>query len=687
MRLASIFSPRMIFQQNEPFSVWGSGCSSILDARLINIANKKEVTPVSIKYEGDDFNIVFPPIVGSFDPYCLKVCSKEETIEVSPVFCGDLFLFVGQSNLSISLSLMEDKDETIDKCKEKELYILNVIDEDVTKEGYINRPISPKKDLFNKCKWEKLEGEVLLKSSALLSMVLYRLSINLNYPLGAISASTGGISIDSFLDEKTIEETPEIKSFLIGSGKYIFDKSKWNGFGTLNYTQQSGFYNEKIAPLKGIKFKSIVYYQGENSCFDFESGQYFRSAFTHLVSSYREYFGQDIPFVALGIADEYYPYGDGCGLFYIQEVISSLSIRNVFYVPVFDIFPKWLIKDGNQIDHPIHTVRKGEVASRISFVLKQNVYGSNGFSYPRIKNVLLEDNSILLELDIKGDELNAGDTYFGFTIANEDKTFYLAKAISISPNSIRLSSPYVDKPVYFTYAFTHYSYLCNCKSKKGYPLSPCRNFCSRVDKKKFDLDYIVSSLNFPFVMENNFGASVGGGFLVPTFEKGEYIRNQVGEVEISNGEGTYSTYFGNDSYFYTSISFNLGISGCFHRLAYFPYLSIDIKSDEDITFLGALFRANGNILKFDSINKNVSSTYKTFYIDLNRILDGSETPFCLDKAIIDSLSKIEFYFHSTHETKANICFKNIHVLNKMEKEDKSEKECNVSDASLQLPRR
>ena len=73
-----------------------------------------------------------------------------------------------------------------------------------------------------------------------------------------------------------------------------------------------------------------------------------------------------------------------------------MSIKDVYYVPVFDIYPKWLVKDGNQVDHPIHTVSKGEVASRIAFILERNVYGSNEFNYPFVKDIKIERNSILL---------------------------------------------------------------------------------------------------------------------------------------------------------------------------------------------------------------------------------------------------------------------------------------------------
>lgn len=686
MKLASIFSPYMVFQQNEVFSVWGNSCNKTIKAKLVNLVSLVEIPPLNINLDGGDFKISFPPLKGNFDPYSLRITSDDENIEISPIYCGDLFLFIGQSNMSISLSMMEDKERTIKNVKGKELYVLNLEDEDVTKEGYINRPIKPKKDICKKCKWEKLRGDVLLKSSALVSMTLERVYPNLNYPLGAISASTGGISIDSFLDENTIENNPEIKSYLVSSGKYIEDKSKWNNFGPGNYTQQSGFYNEKIAPLKGLKFESIIYYQGENSCFDFASGQYFKKALTSLIYSYRDYFEEEIPFVVLGIADEYYPYGDGCGLLYIQEAISSLSIKDTYYVPVFDIYPKWLVKDGNQVDHPIHTVSKGEVASRIAFILERNIYGSNGFNYPCVKDVTIERNSILLELDIKDDELELGKEYFGFTIANEDKVFYLAKAISIEPKKIRIYSPYVLRPIYFAYAFTHYSYLCDCKSIKGYPLSPCRNFLSEVDRKLFDLDYIISGLRFPTIMENNFGASVGGGFDVPTFEMGEYIRNQVGTITVKDGELICFASITNDSYFYSSIAFNLGLSGCFHRLAYYPYLAIDIKSTRKISFMGALFRINGNIYKFNSTSKEVTSSYKTFYLDLNNVLDGSEGPAKIDKSLIESLSKIEFYFHAEKAKKVNICIKNIRICEQKEKQREEEND-KIIDSMLQLPGR
>lgn len=685
VHLSSLFSSGYLFQRNREavFFLESEAAPSFL---LVNKTKGLSIEPVRVIHEGKGFVVAFPPQEGSFDVYFLRVLEGLSACEFGPYHCGDLFLCVGQSNFSITTSLMENSASIKEKADSSSCYILSLFDEDVSEEGHVNRPFLKQKETNPEAKWERLTSEVAEHSAALPCMIAELLSEKRPYPIGIVSTSVGGISIDAFLPSEAIEGEEALKSYLMKSGKWPREKD-WNKKGMANYTQTSGFFNEKIAPLKGISFAAVLYYQGENSCLDYESGVFFKRALEALISSYRAYFSdEELPFFFCGIADEYYPYGDRFGLFYIQEALASLEVKSATYIPVFDIDPRWLVKDGKQYYHPIHTVNKLPLAERFAFCIERNLHEGESFHYPRFRRAYEENGRLIVELDLYEDSLNVGDSYFGFTLAEEDGDFFLCEAKAVGESLIALSSPYINRPSRFAFAFTHYSYLCSCLTKKGYPLSPCRNFTSPVDPSSFDLDFIASSCRHLSLRENNFGASVGGGMEMPLFEVGRYVNSREGKIEkAGEGEIEASFSFDNDSYYYASLGFNLGLSGLFHRLGSHNRMSLEIRSSEPLSFLGALFRANGGIYRFPSLRQETGREWATFVLALDRIQDGSEGYASLSKEVVSSLPRIEFEFHAEKECKAKIRLRNIRVYQEEEGRDAQEEKKSAKDLSLQLP--
>ncbi len=173
---------------------------------------------------------------------------------------------------------------------------------------------------------------------------------------------------------------------------------------------------------------------------------------------------------------------------------------------------------------------------------------------------------------------------------------------------------------------------------------------------------------------------------MPLFEAGRCLRsNEVRLRKSAEDEIEASLSFDASSYYYASIGFNLGLSGLIHRLGSHNRLSIELKSDRPIAFLGGLFRLNGGIYRFPSDKQQISGKYETFTLLLDKIQDGSEGYCRIDEEAISSLPSIEFEFHSETKGEACLSLKNILVYQEDGEREIKRQDKKQSDASLQLP--
>lgn len=693
MYLKNYYQDNLVFQQGKEFIVKGGGATASLKI-FLETDNKTIDSSLKINKDGS-FKAVFKPLAASNKPFKLIALDNEKRIEISHIYCGDVFLFIGQSNISVPLKLALNKEKYISRLFNNKINYLKIDEREITKEGYIIRPDEPLDDIDKIAVWKTSDDKEIVNYSALGLMFASLLKEKINYPIGIVEVATGGLSIDTFIERSYIINNKNVLQYLKETDKYI---EKETTFGPASYTKMCGVYNEKIAPLLDIKFKSLIYYQGENSASTFERGRAFFDSINLIIDSYRELFHEpDLTFNVLGINDEYYCYGDDYGYQYVTEAISQIEKKNVYIVPLYDIKPEWMIPDGDFIYHPIHPVNKEIVAKRLCKVVYANLYKNKLLCPPKIVDAKIDKDKIVLNIDCFGSKLKCG-SFEGFFVAGNDNCYQYAEAICSDEKTIVLSSKDVNEPKYYLYGLMQYSYVSNCKAINGLPLLPKRSKCEKMDSKHYLSNQIVLGCDYLYLDENNFGADVGGGFKVPLWEKGDIYRNpkiKLSLNKLDKTQGTSSLFIhatlDKKDFGFFGIKCNLGYSGLHHRLADFPYLNLDIKGSLNISFEGALFRINGKIKKFPLFSKDnsalgllLSNDWSTYSLDLNYILDGSKGYSPTSKEIISNLSSIEFYFR-TNKEKATILIDNLRFSNTPLQTISKKKDIVELDNKLKLP--
>jgi len=690
MRIIGAIGKQCVLQAASLFSFDVSNVLNEPVALLKQKGRKEPILPSLISLvSASRYRIFFLAPKASYDPYELIIDDGEHHLVVEDIRFGRLFLFAGQSNLSLSLSLAEKREEYTKRSENANVYVLDCSDSSISKEGVVGRPFSPQDELGENVSWEKLNEENCKHFSAIGTMFAILLEASIHSPVGAIFTASGGVSIDAYLPRESIENNEKVLSYLKKTDKYI-SSPKENKYYPGSYTESAGIFNEKVAPLRGLSLEAIIWNQGENSCFDFASGVYYKAALEVLINSYQSFFKDpSLSFLLIGIADEVYPYGDGYGYLYIQESIINSCGGNVYYVPSFDLDPRWMNSDVSRCYHPIHTIRKEELALRLLDIELSLLKGEKPQLCPRISSYKCIDNYLLVRLDIHNDSLNKGEQYFGFSIAGSDKKYHPAFARAVSDNEILVSSPHVNNPLHVTYAFMHYSFLPNCLTKKGKPLLPYREEEEDISSSLYCLNLPVLEMKFLSLRENNFGYEVGGGELVDLYSKGRITRGGAFSLQLQesgilvNGEGNH------DGYGYFGVSVLLSPSGAVCHLDKWKYLAIKLSSNQKgVEFHGALIRKNGRIIKlsltsgtelmpFISLNKESQE----YALSLEHFLDGSQAVYPVNNELSD-VYEIELYFR--YLGKAEVFMNGMDFLDSFigNKEENKKEENNPS---LRLP--
>ena len=102
---------------------------------------EREVTPDA----NGKFKVEFSPVSDIKNRFTLGLYGETEKIEVSVRF-GDVFLTLGQSNMSYGVGAMYNRNELIEKAKKCDVSFFNIFEADVKENGEIFRPAKPQDD-------------------------------------------------------------------------------------------------------------------------------------------------------------------------------------------------------------------------------------------------------------------------------------------------------------------------------------------------------------------------------------------------------------------------------------------------------------------------------------------------------------------------------------------------------------
>ncbi len=424
-------------------------------------------------------------------PLQLQAKGDKNTVTVSDVLVGEVWLCSGQSNMEMSVWGVANKDAEIAAAKYPQIRMY-FIDHVPAKEPQAQR----------KGHWAVCSPQSVGNFSAAAYFFGRELHKQLNVPVGLINSSWGGTPVQTWTSIKAHEAVPELKpmvadlrrqeqSYASGQMKAQYEKrlADWEKAAAaakasgkpfkdqkprqpedpaLSPWAPAALYNGMIAPLAPYAIRGATWYQGESNA----GSPIYGIQLTALIANWRDDWKQgDFPFLFVQLPnymDRQTQPSESVGGWPLEreQFLKMLdTVKNTGMAVTIDI---------GEAEN-IHPKNKQDVGRRLAQWALAKTYGKDVVaSGPLYKSSRQEDGKIVVEFNYGGGLAACdGDKLTGFAIAGADKKFVWADA-QIVGDTVVVSSPEVASPVAVRYAWAN-NPPCNLINKAGLPASPFRS--------------------------------------------------------------------------------------------------------------------------------------------------------------------------------------------------------------------
>ncbi|MEZ6140501.1 MAG: sialate O-acetylesterase [Zavarzinella sp.] len=413
VKLPSVFTSNMVLQRDKPIAIWGWADPE--EKVEISFAGTKSL--VDTTKEGKWF-AELPAQKANATGQNLTI-KASNTIELSDILIGDVWIGSGQSNMEWSLNASASPKETIAGANHPTIRLFHV-------------PKVQAKEPANSINatWKICTPQNIPNFSAVLYHFGVRLQKDLDIPVGLINSSWGGSRIEPW---------------------------------TVTSSGSGGMYNGMIAPLVPLTFKGVIWYQGESNV---SEGMKYYERKKALIEGWRTVFKNDMPFYFVQIAPwaNYQP-GKLPELWEAQ--VASLKIPGTGMAVTTDLVDN--IKD-------IHPKNKFDVGNRLALWALAKTYGKKDLVYsgPLFQSAKADGAKMVLSFAHVADGLKSrdGKELSDFEIAGDDGVFVPATA-EIVGKTVVVSSEKVKAPSQVRFGWSN---TCNPNliNSAGLPASPFR---------------------------------------------------------------------------------------------------------------------------------------------------------------------------------------------------------------------
>ena len=217
-RFARVFRAGMVLQRGCAFTVWGFGAEGEVAVECRGTDNFKTVCRA---LPDGRFFAEFPAVAGGSAAYTLSAVCGEKRAEVSGVRFGDVYLLLGQSNMSYPLSAVEKRKSLARRAARADIAFLSLTEPPFSDLSEVTRPVSPLQDLARDYSYISADEEKLAGASAIGVMAAVYLSERARVPVGMVDTSMGGLSVEAYLPREYAESDAELKEYLERTGRYV----------------------------------------------------------------------------------------------------------------------------------------------------------------------------------------------------------------------------------------------------------------------------------------------------------------------------------------------------------------------------------------------------------------------------------------------------------------------------------
>ena len=469
----SLFSDGAVLQQGVAVPVWGTA----KDGEQVTVKLQEQTVTTTAK-DGRWLVRLKPLQPGG--PLTLTVAGESNSVVISNVLVGEVWLCSGQSNMAFQLALAANGAEAVAAARDPQLRLFTV-------------PFNPMDTPGTNAQasWAESSPETAGGFSAVAWFFGRDLRKALRVPVGLITSAVGGTPAEAWTSRATLEGDPELKGTLERYADSIkkYDpaeaaakhkralehyeaavvKAKAAGKQPPtaplppedprhNFRRPCCLYNGMIVPLQPYAIAGAIWYQGEsNAAYPAE----YSKLFPAMIQNWRQVWGQgEFPFLFVQIA----PHKAMPPEIREAQLLSWQQVPRSAMAVITDV--------GNELD--IHPTQKEPVGARLALAARAIAYGEKiPYSGPVYDSMKVEGNRVVLSFTHTGSGLMAkGGDLKGFAIAGANGHFTNATA-TIEGDKVAVSSPAVVKPDAVRYGWANTPDV-NLFNKEGLPATPFR---------------------------------------------------------------------------------------------------------------------------------------------------------------------------------------------------------------------
>ena len=495
VKLPHVIGSNMVLQREMPVPIWGWADPD--EQVTVKLAGNRVTTTADHKGNW----MVKLPALEAPGPHKMTVTASN-TIELTDILVGEVWLCSGQSNMAMLVKDMRDGEAEVAAANYPQIRLLEV---PTILSGW------PEPDID--ANWLQCTPQTIVTGrwggfSAVAYFFGRELHRELGVPVGLINASWGGSYIEPWTPPEGFALVPELayitekiektnsdyrsvfetvldqyEAWIRKARKSLADEGRVPP-GLPEYPHHpftitdpkaypwrpTGLYNSMIHPLIPFAIRGAIWYQGESNLDD---GMLYHKKMKALIGGWRKLWGQgDFPFYFVQLAPFRYknwPSKDitPTSLPEIwQAQLKTLSIPNTGMAVTTDI------ADLNDI----HPKNKQDVGKRLVLWALAKTYGRTDLVYsgPFYRSMSIQGATIRIDFDHVGTGLASSDdkALTWFEIAGHDEKFVKADA-RISGTAVLVWSDEVAEPLAVRFAW-HQEAAPNLINKEGLPASPFR---------------------------------------------------------------------------------------------------------------------------------------------------------------------------------------------------------------------
>ena len=483
LTLHPLIGEHAVFQRDVPFPVIGKSDPG---------------SEVVVNWQGKEFkakagadgkwSLHLDPSPANEKGQVLKVTSGTNSIEVSDILIGEVWLASGQSNMEWKLKQIGDQSAEAEKADDPLLRLVGISH-------------SPAHDPSESVKttWNLTTKGSALNFSAVAYFFGRDLRRDLKVPVGVIQSAVGGTPAEAwtpleFLKSdaafaKAVNDRDEYPNWypkLVA--KYERDELAYNlevkeaektgakppkkprapHAPDKNPNLASVLWNGMIHPLVPYPIRGVIWYQGESNAY---RAEVYEKLITGMIGSWRKAWGQgDFPFLIVQLADFNYNEDGATGVKWAQLRDAQSAVAD--HVPQTGLAVTLGLGDAEDI----HPQRKMEVGERLALWAKKIAYGKDvACQGPVFDSVKYSSGEAVVSFRPLTGGLKSSDQreVGGFAVAGSDKQFKPAQ-VRLDKNQVILKSSEVANPAFVRYAWCNRPADANLTDESNLPARPFR---------------------------------------------------------------------------------------------------------------------------------------------------------------------------------------------------------------------